>query len=96
MIVNFRARGISQGARKLARIPILNKKKKTLGERFIKSLRSVGFFSLYNICVCLYIYIYIFQFIHGETPDRGARHPNNLSRPTCISKNLQKKEKLYP
>jgi hypothetical protein len=28
MVVNFRARGISRGARKLARTPTLNKKKK--------------------------------------------------------------------
>jgi hypothetical protein len=30
MIVNFRARGISRGARKLVRTPTLNKKKKGL------------------------------------------------------------------
>jgi aryl carrier-like protein len=30
MVVNFRARGISRGARKLARTPTLNKKKKIM------------------------------------------------------------------
>jgi hypothetical protein len=35
MVVNFRARGISRGARKLARTPTLNSKKKITCETFV-------------------------------------------------------------
>ena len=38
MIVNFKARGISRGARKLARTPTLNKKKKKNRVLFFKRL----------------------------------------------------------
>jgi len=43
MVVNFRARGISRGARKLARTPTLNyKKKKTLDVAIILCTRVLG------------------------------------------------------
>jgi hypothetical protein len=43
MVVNFRARGISRGARKLARTPTLNKKK------ISASKQSINAFYLHNI-----------------------------------------------
>jgi hypothetical protein len=50
MVVNFRARGISRGTRKLARTPTLNKKKKKLlrGLCAVASNNRYGFISLSN------------------------------------------------
>jgi len=47
MVVNFRARGISRGARKLARTPTLNIKKKT--RREVKITISPKYFPFLEI-----------------------------------------------
>jgi len=58
MVVNFRARGISRGARKLARTPTLNKKKKknhTLPTSVVYELHACNELQVSHVYMSLYV-----------------------------------------